>query len=722
MSWQILQGDCIEQMATLEEASIDAVVCDPPYGIGLMGHEWDQPGEHAAARAKGSGTAGFDRKVGDHRFTRERSGAMKAGEYDLSLTTNRRYQAWCEAWARECLRVLKPGGHLLASCGSRTYQRMACGIEDAGFEIRDSIMWLYAQGFPKSMNLDRDVRFCGCDGRRDAGNAQLHDLREGASPRPRSGEQLPDESGAMADQRLAQDGRGRADCDRCGLPIVPRGLGTALKPAHEPIVVARKPLSGTVAQTILEHGTGAINVDGCRIGDESTERKRTDDDFGLVNDDGWEPKPGTNGSPAGRWPANVLLDEHWEPILRLRDTLESDAWQLLSEWCNARNGQLPRVRGGNRRPAEPGESPEVLLQGVSGSLALEEPDGRRSPDEGAQTHPGGAGEDAGESQNRKGTGQPQLEGPVPEQGLRDDKPAGSPGDTGASASDGGGSRSPSSVRRGSPSRQRGQDGQSPGELGDPRDADPQDDSRRALSGVARASRPSREVLLRDVPDHWLRFFEFSGDVARIGAGAELDEQTGILTSGSGPLRRSADKFGRNTYGEFRGTDEVLPPGDSGGASRFFYCAKTSRAERNAGLQDFPDVEGGFRSETSGQHLTRRDGGDPGPTKNGHPTVKPINLMRWLCRLVTPPGGTILDPFTGSGSTGAAAVLEGFDFIGCEREADYVAIAEARIAFWAKYEGREVEDVLAAYGASERESKAHTERGQMSIADVLEDAA
>ena len=119
-------------------------------------------------------------------------------------------------------------------------------------------------------------------------------------------------------------------------------------------------------------------------------------------------------------------------------------------------------------------------------------------------------------------------------------------------------------------------------------------------------------------------------------------------------------------------------GDSGSAARFFYCAKASKADRNEGCDDLPDRLGGIRSETSGQHITRRDGGDPGMVKNNHPTVKPTDLMRYLCRLVTPANGLVLDPFMGSGSTGKAALLEGFRFLGIEREAEYVEIARRRL--------------------------------------------
>ncbi|MDT4817536.1 DNA methylase [compost metagenome] len=145
-------------------------------------------------------------------------------------------------------------------------------------------------------------------------------------------------------------------------------------------------------------------------------------------------------------------------------------------------------------------------------------------------------------------------------------------------------------------------------------------------------------------------------------------------------RRNGDKF-RNSFGTFHGnTDEKGSTfqGDTGSAARFFYCPKTSRADRNEGCDELPQVAGGMVSNTSGQHLTRRDGYVPPPQGNNHPTVKPTELMAYLCRLATPPGGLVLDPFMGSGSTGKAAMREGFRFVGCELSPEYLAIAQARI--------------------------------------------
>lgn len=381
-------------MRDLPDCWIDSVVTDPPYGIGFMGHEWDQPGDFAVEpgpdaleaqmpRAQRRGTQRSVSTGAGHAREREdgtgSGGAMHAGRYDLSPTANKRFQAWTEAWAVEALRVLKPGGHLVSFSSTRTYHRMVSGIEDAGFEIRDQLCWLFGSGFPKSHNLDGD-----------------HE-----------------------------------------------GWGTALRPGHEPIVVARKPLGQTVAASMDEHGVGAINIAATRI------------------------------ESGDRWPSNVVLD------------------------------------------------PE--------------------------------------------------------------------------------------------------------------------------------------------------------------AGALLDEQSGELASGANPTRRGSDKF-RNAYGAFVGQREITPArgADTGGASRFFYCAKASRRERDAGLDTAE--KRALRQETN--DFGSLHDAEPAQVGNFHPTVKPISLMRWLARMVTPPGGVVLDPFLGSGSTGCAAAVEGFDFIGVDRDADYAAIAEARIAWWA----------------------------------------
>jgi site-specific DNA-methyltransferase (adenine-specific) len=371
MDYTLHHGDCLEVMATMADNSVDAVVTDPPYGLSFMGKRWD---------------------------------------YDVPSV---------EVWA-ECLRVLKPGGHLLAFAGTRTQHRMAVRIEDAGFEIRDMIAWVYGSGFPKSLDVSKAIDKAAGAEREVVGIAG----RSGSARACMAGDFAGGEYHATA-------------------PATPeaqqwQGWGTALKPALEPITVARKPLIGTVAANVLTHGTGAINVDGCRV--DGTPRTTHADG----NRQGTHPAPMDWGNrtehaapgASGRWPANVIHDGSEEVV-----------------------GLFPDV--------------------------------------------------------------------------------------------------------------------------------------------------------------------------------------GKSTGGG---KKNGDKF----CGGFAPSGEdVIGYGDSGSAARFFYCAKASKADRGEG--------------------------------NTHPTVKPTDLMRYLCRLVTPPGGIVLDPFMGSGSTGKAAILEGFQFIGIEREAEYLAIAEARIS-------------------------------------------
>jgi len=333
---RLFLGDCLDGLRQLPDASVDAVVTDPPYGLSFMGKKWD---------------------------------------YDVPSV---------EVWA-ECLRVLKPGGHLLAFAGTRTQHRMAVRIEDAGFEIRDMIAWVYGSGFPKSLDVSKAIdKAAGAErevvGFQARGNSVNTDFMSG-------GNNITAPATDAARQWA--------------------GWGTALKPALEPITVARKPLSGTVAATVLEHGTGALNVDGCRVeaGSDHAANCSRSNVTGI-----WAPHTGAGGvsteaHPQGRWPANLI-------------------------------------------------------------------------------HDGG------------------------------------------------------------------------------------------------------------------------------------EEAAGLL----------------------------------GEAARFFYSPKADGTDRNEGTE----------------------------ARNIHPTVKPTDLMQYLCRLVTPPGGTVLDPFMGSGSTGKAAQMEGFRFIGCERDPDYFAIAKARI--------------------------------------------
>ena len=512
---EVHAGDCLDVLAEMGDATVDSVVTDPPYGLEFMGKDWDAPWKDearatSAVTVGAESVGGFQDGAGGNAFSRSRVRTDTRRHGGDMLTANTGYQAWCQLWAAECLRVLKPGGHLLAFGGTRTSHRLASAIEDAGFEIRDSIVWLYGSGFPKSLDVGKAIDRVNGDGNRlhkftawmrttgvtarqldaatgtNMGGHYLTAQSQPAIPTPAlwamirplvgdvpgwvdelvdrieaeravvaAGYRLDRKQGAVNYGGGTPQGYYDITAPATDAARTWDGWGTALKPAHEPIVVARKPLAGTVAGNVLAHGTGALNIDGCRVGGESTERIRTPGDFGIINDDGWAPTPGTNGSPAGRWPANVVLSH---------------------------------------------------------------------------------ADDCGDTVCAGGC-------PV----------------------------------------------------------------------------------------------------------ATLDKQSGTIPAGDGRNWSTEKTHGTGTGATYFDTK---PTGqhyaDSGGASRFFYTSKASSAERI--------------------HL---DG-------VAHPTVKNLALMRWLVRLVTPPGGVVLDPFAGSGTTAEAALLEGFTCITIEREPDYLPLIVQRI--------------------------------------------
>lgn len=412
MSVDLRVGDCRDVLKELPDNSVDSIVTDPPYELGFMGKKWDS-----------SGIA-----------------------YDPAV------------WA-ECLRVLKPGGYLLAFGGTRTYHRMTCAIEDAGFEIRDCIQWLYSAGFPKSLDISKAMDKAAGSAPESPNRGMWHAGSQGAGP-----------------THLNGWGNGVKSFD--WEPVTPEakqwtGWGTALKPANEPIVVARKPLSGTVAENVQQWGVGGLNIDASRI--------PTTDDL-------------SGGSYGGSFIAS--RDEH---------------------------GNLPKAIGS--------------------------------------------------------------------------------GDKG----------------------------------------------------------------------RWPANIIFDEEAADL-----LDVQSGITKSSSRVGKRSGKSKG--TYGDYAGQESVtMGHNDSGGASRFFYVAKTSVKEREAGLDRLPQVDESRKEGNPGGDNPR----NRGVTKraNSHPTVKPITLMQYLVRLVTPPSGVVLDPFMGSGSTGCAAVIEDFSFIGVDNNPEYVIIAKERIQYW-----------------------------------------
>ena len=375
---RVMFGDCRDVLKTLADCSVDSVVTDPPYELGFMGKKWDSTGI----------------------------------AYDVSV------------WV-ECLRVLKPGGHILAFGGSRTFHRMAVAIEDAGFEIRDSIAWMYGSGFPKSLDVSKAIdKAAGYQGE-VIGTETVDVGIQGGSMHAGRSQKLEEREIRELSSEAKQW----------------QGWGTALKPAFEPIVVGRKPFAkgSTVAANVLEHGVGGLNIDASRIDAKGRPLiEKTGEKWAGSNMDSAGSKA-VGATDLGRWPANVILDEY--------------------------------------------------------SAGL------------------------------------------------------------------------------------------------------------------------------------------------------LDEQ-----SGENP-------------------------------SRFFYCAKASKRDRNEGLDGLEDRVGEHGNKWTDQDYRRGDDAPTTARKNFHPTVKPTALMRYLIKLVTPAGGTVLDPFTGSGSTGKAALLDGYKFVGAELTEEYLPIIEGRLR-WA----------------------------------------
>lgn len=303
----IIHGDSIERMRLLPENLVDAIVTDPPYGIGFMGKEWDNFKPSAI-------------EEGMEKDKRPKTGIAStrtsniAGTYDTSISGSKKFQKWCEDWSREAFRVLKPGAFMLVSCSTRMYHRMTCGIEDAGFQIRDTIMWIYGSGFPKSLNIGKQIdKIQGND-------------REVIGEKVRGDVEKAKQNGTTF--AAADANKNNKDIFGYGKEILTKGnsewegWGTALKPACEPIVVARKPLSEkSVASNCLKWGTGGINIEACRIPAGENDRQ----DYGRDKDIPYKTESNSLGNfkkntsykrpEAGRFPANIIFDEEAGEIL-----------------------------------------------------------------------------------------------------------------------------------------------------------------------------------------------------------------------------------------------------------------------------------------------------------------------------------------------------------------------------------------------------------------------
>ncbi len=448
----------------------------------------------------------------------------------------------------------------------------------------------------------------------------------------------------MADEPAAQTRGAWPTCGRCGLPEIPRGLGTGLKPAHEPIVLARKPLAGTVAGNVLKHGTGALNVDGCRVGtDDDTARARA-----FVGDTaapfGRGAAMGGNGHDAGRWPANVILDP--------------EAAALLDEQTGESTSPAPYVRATS---ADSG----IYGVGLGAKRAGHEQDGygdkggasRFFPTFSADNPPWRYQAKASSAERNAGLDNPARHGKVCVCRIHEDQAL-------------------------SPLR----------DTSEPTEADGSDSS--TIGSGSSTTDPS-----------------LTDSKSTISTGSR--PTTGSATSPSSAPSTTSESTPPTTDAV---TTEPGSDAATAASSGSHPTPSTTTSAAKAGLSTAdadPATSGSLSRPSSSAPCADCGGVIEGAFRNTHPTqtVKPIDLMRWLVRLVTPPGGTVLDPFCGSGTTGCACALEGFEFVGVEREEEYALIAEARIAFWAKQPpGVEVEKVLAANAV--RSATADTGQGTL----------
>lgn len=520
--WALVEGDCVAAMGLLPPDSVDAVVCDPPYFLSFMGRSWDTPD---AAQDDDSDASTAQPVVMQQRHT---------------------------AWLREAFRVLKPGGHVVAFGGTRTHHRLFVAAEDAGFEVRDMLAWLHGQGFPKSMDVSKAIDdAAGVErpvvGKYQPPNGQDWNLKQAEDP---GAEAAPGTFTASGRRTLDVTAPATEDGRRW------QGWGTALKPAVEPILLARKPLGGlNIAGNVLRHGTGALNIDASRIrapGEVVANTGRGDGPAaskGVYGDGQVEGPHQTPGQRLGRFPANVVLSHADGCVLNGMKKVQGTAPHAVRssvERCDGRE-MFSRKNG------------EVVNYGdVTGMEDVEDwacVEGCPILELDRQSGPAGAF------------------APVPVGGAKD--------------------------------------------------------SRRGIYG------------------------DFASQVSSLDRGSWY--------------------------------------GDSGGASRFYYCAKASTSERWFWCRVCGDAYGDEsrhsaherRCATCGKdyplskHKAHRDH-DTDRNLEQHPTQKPLALMEWLTALVCRPDGVVLDPFSGSGTTGVAATKRGFRFIGCERERNYAAITRRRI--------------------------------------------
>lgn len=340
---EIFNRNCLEGMRELPADSVDAIVTDPPYNLGFMGREWDTFGKSPTGTENEK-----ERQEKAKEYAEEHKGAPRfANSHGSGKTTPAQAMAFQSSMTEtfsEALRVAKPGAYLLAFGGTRTYHRLACAIEDAGWEIRDCLGWLYGSGFPKSMDVSKAI------------DKLLGARREVVGFSKQQQKRTPAISTSAYGDYKGQSGDITAPATDSAKQW--EGWGTALKPAWEPIVMARKPLDGTVAHNVLEYGTGAINIDACRVGTET------------IITQGGDKFPGVYGKyatceesmHAGRFPANIIHDGSDEATAPM-----GDASRFF--YC-AKASKKDRGEGNNHPTVKPQALMQYLIRLVTPECAV----------------------------------------------------------------------------------------------------------------------------------------------------------------------------------------------------------------------------------------------------------------------------------------------------------------------------------------------------------------
>jgi len=593
--WEVLHGDCLDVMRGMADASVDAVVSDPPYGLGFMGKAWDS---FAAERNEGSRGGSGDKGL----FPGYGRGGTSEDRLKYRHKEAHAFQSAMFDFAIEALRIAKPGAHLLAFGGTRTFHRLAVAIEDAGWEIRDNIGWAHQKHL-----------FCRCDA-------------------------LPYSHDRNDLQRVRQ-----------GVPDVPPATSTGEAPNVLPRVQRREP--GPRVGDAREQGPRGVD------GGIGSVIPREDDRSAQPGVEGWRHDlQDARGLHGGEVRASAGVGATDGESGRVRDGAPSrDGAHVRAASASERGRASPEPRPDGQHAVEPGDvAVEWVAQG-----------GGAWPCCGRCGEPLAPPLFQGPLAWKYGTGFPKshnLDGAWDGWGTAL-KPAWEPIIVARKPLVGTVARNVAEFGTGA----LNVDGCRIG-LADWGSRPPRTPN--AILGGGKGTNLTASTAPEGL-GRWPANLILDEEAA-----AALDAQTGNLKAGVAVRSRS----GGNTFGGTHAKPPLDDVGfnDSGGASRFFYVAKASRSERNAGLEGFPEALPVAANGSPNAVGTTR-GPLSQPRSNIHPTVKPVAVMAWLCRLVTPPNGIVLDPFTGSGTTGVAALREGFRFVGIEREAQYVEIARARIA-------------------------------------------